>query len=83
MRSAKPGNHLKPFMTQVNETLLVRSLLVKTDHVLRVQRNYFEQSAVIGVRICPVLRLFRCLVMLILRVVKQSLQVGTKLGVVS
>ena len=27
----------------------------KTDHVLRVERNYFRESAVVAIRICPVL----------------------------
>ena len=56
---------------------------VKTDRVLEVQREYLKQSAVIGTSICPVLRLFRCLLALILRVSNESLQVGSKLGVVS
>ena len=27
----------------------------KTDHVLRVERNYFGESVVVGIRICLVL----------------------------
>ena len=56
---------------------------VKTDRVLEVQREYLKQSAVIGTSICPVLRLFRCLLALILRVSNESLQGGSKLAVVS
>ena len=33
----------------------------------------FRTTAVVGIRICPVLRLFRCLLVLILRVSNQSL----------
>ena len=56
---------------------------VKTDRVLEVQREYLKQSAVIGTSICPVQRLFRCLLALILRFSNESLQVGSKLGEVS